>query len=116
MVRAPPQRNERAQVLAAKDLAARRQEYLVAPPAWLGLSQVMCKRLLHDPRDGPAMWLVLNVICLVAPAAIYLHSLPETPHWLGVVYLVANYALFLQVRGVGAIGSGGGVDSAHPLL
>lgn len=79
------------------DLKARRQEYLWSAPNWLGVSDVISHSALEDPRDAPAMWLVLNVILLVLPAAAWLHVQQEPTHWMGAVYMVLNYALFLQV-------------------
>lgn len=89
---------QRAEALAVADIKARRQEYLWAAPKWLGVSDAVVKSALEDPRDAPAMWLVVNVICLALPAALWLHAQPAPSHWLGVAYIVLNYALFLQVR------------------
>lgn len=92
-----PTWKERVSSLAIADLKAKRKEYVWSAPQWLGVTDVMSQHLLHDPRDAPAMWLVLNVITLVLPAATLLHAHPEAPHWVGAAYLVLNYALFLQV-------------------
>lgn len=84
---------ERAKRLAAADLAAARCEYIWGPK-WLS---ALVTRGLHDPRDAPAALMIVNALLLALPAAAALHAAAAPPHWLGVLYLVANYATFLQV-------------------
>jgi hypothetical protein len=81
--------------LAQWDLCAVRREFLWAPSS-LRLQSRLVEALLNDPRDAPALFLVLNVVFMALPAAVMLHLLSTTPHWLGAAYLVANYMLFLQ--------------------
>jgi hypothetical protein len=93
---APKSATSRAEALAKADLLARRQEYVWAAPDWLGASR-LASWALEDPRDAPAMWLVLNVAALALPAACALHVHPAPPHWAGAAYMLVNYAVFLQV-------------------
>lgn len=77
--------------LANQDINAKRQEYLFAIPSILH----HCTRLLKDERDIPALYLVFNIVLIVVPAVVLLHSF-HISHLLGAVYLLANYVLFLQ--------------------
>ena len=80
------------QILAEKDKHAQRCEYVFPPPRAL---QPLLLSLLADQRDGPALWLLLNVLTMVVPAAVcmflWCHS-----HWVGLLYLGINYATFIQ--------------------
>lgn len=82
---------------AATDAAAPREEFCFAPPAaW----HKPLARLLEDPRDLPILYLYLNVLLTTVPAAAALFWAfpPATrplPHLLGLVYLLANYIVFL---------------------
>jgi hypothetical protein len=79
-----------AKALAQLDLDAQRSEYLFRVPG----GRLLCS-LLVDERDEPIAHLLANQLLIVVPAALllfrYCHS-----HWLGLAYLLANYALFLQ--------------------
>jgi hypothetical protein len=86
-----PSPTARAEELARADLSAARGEYLFPAPRWL------VEYGLQDSRDAAPASLVLNVALLVLPAAVGLHLWREVPHWVGAVYLIANYAVFLQV-------------------
>ena len=83
---------DNALAAAEKDVKAVRQEYLVRPPPWLSKA---ITPWLNDRRDAPVLFLLCNLLCTTLPAAVTLFVLPPNP-WLGAVYLVLNYGLFLQ--------------------
>ncbi|KAG2493498.1 hypothetical protein HYH03_008314 [Edaphochlamys debaryana] len=78
--------------LAQRDLRSRREEYIWAMP---GPFAKRLRAMLADPRDEPAAYLLCNQLLLVVPAVVLLFLFNRN-HWVGVLYLVANYALFLQ--------------------
>jgi hypothetical protein len=77
----------------ARDQAAARREFLLAPPPWLARRLLP---LLADPRDAPILFLFINVATMVLPAAAALFRWAPTSHAWGAAYLAATYALFLQ--------------------
>ncbi len=81
------------EVLVKHDLAAKRNEYLFPLP-WP--FRQACVKLLRDPRDEPLLNLLFNVALLAAVPATCLFAFNCRSHMLGLVYLLANYALFLQ--------------------
>jgi hypothetical protein len=82
-----------AAVLAQRDIHSERQEYVLPVPQALHFHAM---KAIEDPRDLPALSLLLNIITLVVPLAVGLHLLPSPSHGLGVAYLAFNYGLFLQ--------------------
>lgn len=88
-----PQGAAAARAAAQLDLAAPRCEALFAPPGPLDRA---LRRLLEDPRDGPILHLIFNLLVVTVPSAALLFAARPSSHWLGALYLVANYVLFLQ--------------------
>lgn len=79
--------------LAHKDLHARRGEYLFPLPR--PILQTLLP-LLQDPRDEPCLILVANIILTSLPAAAALFLFGCHQHWIGLIYVLANYALYMQ--------------------
>lgn len=76
------------------DIDSQRCEFLFAlPPRVVG----DLRGWLEDARDLPAANLVANVALTTLPAAVALFLCGCTSHGVGAAYLVANYALYLQV-------------------
>ncbi len=85
--------SERIKAAAAADIAAPRGEFLFKPPS--ALVAALCG-LLQDKRDAPILYLLFNICCTTIPAAAWLFWLRPTSNLPGLVYMVANYVLFLQ--------------------
>lgn len=83
--------------LANQDLQAARQEYIFTLPSSC-LTSLASSGLLRDKRDVPLLLLLINILATAVPAAVLLHVLSIKSHLLGLAYLLANYALFLQAR------------------
>lgn len=86
---------EEALRLAAADAAAPRKEYVFAPPG-AALRRRLVESLLQDPRDEPALWLLLNVSTTSLPVAAALLAMRCSSHVLCGAYLVATYVTYLQ--------------------
>jgi len=89
---------QRALTAAFKDVTAQRREFLFGPPASWRPFLLEC---IHDPRDEPLLFLLLDVCCTTAPAAAALFCVtPSLPalaqHLLCAAYLAASFAAFLQ--------------------
>jgi len=80
-------------ILNPNDLNDVRREYLFALPAFI--EKPLYDQLL-DKRDLVMVRLMLNITVVMLPWALLLFYLRTFPAWLGVGYLVVNYALFLQ--------------------
>lgn len=74
-----------------KDINAKRNEYLFAPP---GVLNRPLKALMNDQRDAEIMYLLFNIVALTIPGAIALFLLPAS-HLLGALFLVPNQVYFL---------------------
>lgn len=70
-----------------------RAEYLFELPAKL---DAWLKAQLNDERDIVLLRLLANVSLTTVPAAILLFCLPLVPPLLGLLYVVANFVLYLQ--------------------
>lgn len=92
---------------ANEDVQAQRREYVFTFPSSL-VTSVTGSGLLRDKRDMPLLLLLINVLATTVPAAAMLHACKVYSHLLGLLYLVVNYALYLQVRHMDA-GGGRGV-------
>lgn len=79
---------------AQRDIVAPRKEYLFAPPAALRKPLL---RALNDPRDGPLLYLFINVAVTTLPAAVALLGgwAPQS-HLVGALYFGLTNGLFLQ--------------------
>jgi hypothetical protein len=83
--------------LANQDLQAPRAEYVFTLPSQT-LTAAASNLLLRDGRDLPLLLLLFNVAVTTLPAAIALHVFGVKAHLLGLLYMVANYVLYLQAR------------------
>lgn len=83
--------------LANQDLQAPRSEYVFtfSSPT---ISVAASRRLLRDERDLPLLLLLFNVAVTTVPAATALHLFGVRSHLVGLLYMVANYVLYLQAR------------------
>jgi hypothetical protein len=94
----------RACQLANQDLQAARNEYVFTLPGSL-LTRVTSSGLLKDSRDLPQFLLLTNILLTAVPAAVCLHAFKVESHAVGLLYLLANYTLYLQVGGGAAADS-----------
>jgi hypothetical protein len=81
---------------ANEDVQAQRREYVFTFPTSL-VTRLSGSGLLRDKRDLPLLLLLINVLATTVPAAVALHACKADSHLLGLLYLVANCALYLQV-------------------
>lgn len=85
----------KASHLAGEDIHGPRNEYIF-DIADTSFDVVGVKGLLNDKRDVPAVNCLLNICCTTLPAAVLLHALHLDSHAVGLLYMVLNYAVFLQ--------------------
>jgi len=85
----------RACQLATQDLQAARKDYVFTLPGSV-LTTVTGSGLLRDNRDLPLLLLLFNITITTVPAAVMLHFFRSESHYIGLAYLLANYALYLQ--------------------
>lgn len=75
----------------AHDITAKRREWHITPPAQI---TTWLLKVLVDPRDLPIVYLFVNVLVLVLPAAVIV--LYAQSHFLGVMYMIANIVFFYE--------------------
>lgn len=88
-----PRGSNNAASHAQKDVAAGRSEYLFPIP-----SRCLNKLLLSslsDTRDAPMLYLLFNIMVTVVPTVCLMYTTCHS-HWIGLAYLLANYAFYLQ--------------------
>lgn len=94
MAKSTPFTNKACQ-LANNDVQASRQEFLFRLPSSILNSDLV--KVLQDPRDITCLQLVANILLTAVPVAVMLHAINLQSHLLGMLYLLLNYALYLQV-------------------
>jgi hypothetical protein len=81
--------------LATTDLKAQiRNEFLFEFP--LSLIQKQIVPMLQNSQDLPIVYLFSNICTLTLPAALAIFTFAPTSNFVGGVYFVVNYVLFLQ--------------------
>jgi hypothetical protein len=70
-------------VINKHDLTAKRNDWLVTPPAPVNS---MLKGMIKEERDLPIAYLLLNVMCMTLPAACVVFYVGS--NWLGFAYMI----------------------------
>lgn len=95
MYACPTPFQNKATQAANEDVQAQRREYVFT---FSLVTRITGSGLVRDKRDVPLVLLLINVLATTVPAAVMLHACKVESHLLGLLYLVVNYALYLQVR------------------
>jgi fatty acid desaturase len=80
-------------VINDQDLTEERREYLFPLPSFL---EKPLYDLLQDKRDLVMVRLMGNIALSTVPAALFLFYMRSFNPWLGLLYVVATYVLYLQ--------------------